>query len=53
MIHHVLANRSSIWDWLSTSGIQPLPGPYPVVEHLCDELFVQDNLARLATATES
>jgi hypothetical protein len=53
MIHHVLANRSNIGDSPSTNGIQSLLDPYLVVEHLFDEPFVQDNLAHLATATES
>lgn len=48
MIHHVFANRSNIGDWLSAKGIQRLLAPAPIVEHLCDEPFVEDTLAALA-----
>lgn len=53
MIHHVFANRSNIGDWLSARGIQALLAPHPVVEHLCDEPFVEATLAALsATAPD-
>jgi len=52
MIHHVFANKSNIGDWLSARGIQSLLKPSQVVEHLCDEPFVPDTLARLAATTE-
>jgi polysaccharide pyruvyl transferase WcaK-like protein len=48
MIHHVFANRSNIGDWLSARGIQSLLTPQPIVEHLCDEPFVDETLNRLA-----
>lgn len=51
MIHHVFANKSNIGDWLSARGIQSLLKPHQVVEHLCDEPFVPDTLAHLATTT--
>lgn len=46
MIHHVYANRSNIGDWLSARGIQSLLG-CPVVEHLCDQPYVDDTLVAL------
>jgi polysaccharide pyruvyl transferase WcaK-like protein len=48
VIHHVYANQSNTGDWLSALGIQRLLGPDPVVEHLCDEPFVDETLAALA-----
>lgn len=48
MIHHVFANRSNIGDWLSARGIQSLLKPEQVVEHLCDEPFVEDTLRELS-----
>ena len=47
MIHHVFANRSNIGDWLAARALQRLAGHGPVVEHLCDEPFVPQTLARL------
>jgi polysaccharide pyruvyl transferase WcaK-like protein len=50
MIHHVFANRSNIGDWLSARGIQSLLSPLEVEQHLIDEPFVDETLARLAEA---
>jgi polysaccharide pyruvyl transferase WcaK-like protein len=50
MIHHVFANRSNIGDWLSARGIQSLLKPLEVEEHLCDDPFVAETLARLSKA---
>jgi polysaccharide pyruvyl transferase len=47
VIHHVFANRSNTGDWLSACGIQQLLS-VPVVEHLCDDPFVDETLAALA-----
>lgn len=49
MIHHVFANRSNVGDWLSAIGIQMLLGSEPVIEHLCDDPFVEQTLHELAT----
>jgi polysaccharide pyruvyl transferase WcaK-like protein len=47
MIHHVFANKTNIGDWLSARGIQKLLAPAHVVEHLCDEPFVDQTLSKL------
>lgn len=52
-IHHVFANRSNAGDWLSAKGIQLLLGDVAVDEHLCDEPFVEQSLARLAALAPS
>lgn len=52
MIYHVFANRSNIGDWLSAKGIQKLISPYPVIECLCDEPFVEETMQVLANASE-
>ena len=51
MIHHVFANRSNIGDWLSALGIQSLLEPHEIVEHLCDEPFVNETLEKLSEVT--
>jgi polysaccharide pyruvyl transferase WcaK-like protein len=53
MIHHVFANRSNIGDWLSARGIQHLLAPHRVVEHLCDDPFVDETLAALRELSPS
>lgn len=53
MIHHVYANRSNVGDWLSARGIQALLAPEEVVEHLCDERFVDGTLESLSAADPS
>ena len=50
MIHHVYANRSNAGDWLSAMGIQSCLEGLPVIEHLCDDPFVEETLDRLAEA---
>lgn len=49
MIHHLFANRSNAGDWLSAKGIQSLL-KRPVIEHLCDEPFVDATIAELSQA---
>src|SRR5713101_6170984 len=50
MIHHVFANRKNSGDWLAARGIQSLIAPFTVMEHLCDEAFVDLTLQRLSAA---
>jgi polysaccharide pyruvyl transferase WcaK-like protein len=50
VIHHVYATQSNVGDWLSARGIPALLTPEAVVEHLCDERFVDETLERLAAA---
>ncbi len=50
MIYHVYANQKNIGDWLSARAIQSLIGRGRVVELFCDEPFVKETLAVLATA---
>jgi polysaccharide pyruvyl transferase WcaK-like protein len=52
MIHQVFANKSNIGDWLSALGIQQLLSPLPVIEHLCDEPFVDQTLSALQHTSE-
>ncbi len=50
VVHHVFANRSNVGDWASAKGIQKLLDGCRIVEHLCDEPFVDATLAALAKA---
>ena len=52
-IHHVFANRSNAGDWMSARGIQKALGDIEVVEHLCDDPFVEGTLEELASAPPS
>jgi polysaccharide pyruvyl transferase WcaK-like protein len=52
MIHHVYANQSNIWDWLSAIGIQRLLADLPVREHFCDGPFAEETLGALEKLTQ-
>lgn len=48
MIHHIYANRTNIGDWLSARGIQSLLGSPSLVEHFCDEPFIEETIEAIS-----